>query len=275
MDDGPEREAIIRRMRDVAVEDCPWIFLDHDDDLMLANNWLANVKPHPVANDSSSIWRVDGRERARMQAEWNKPNYWPAIVIVVLLIAGTLPAVAVVRKRRNRRVRVRPEGQADAALSCQTPALCGAHPGGGLADHLPALLRHSLAGADGAPEPVGEEPIPRSRSRRGSCSTATTSRFRSSSQSTCRSFSSSASAIRTRPASRYGASIRAGVGPSSLVASMVFFAALVVSITLALLVAYYQGNISGHLGSVHVRAPDEHHVHPVYHRRAVSFSASC
>lgn len=35
--------------------------------------------------------------------------------------------------------------------------------------------------------------------------------------------------------------IRAGVGPSSLVAAMVFFASLVVSITLAILVAYYRG----------------------------------
>ncbi|MCL5103923.1 MAG: ABC transporter permease [Armatimonadetes bacterium] len=35
--------------------------------------------------------------------------------------------------------------------------------------------------------------------------------------------------------------LRAGVGPSTLVASMVFFGSLIVSITLALLVAYYRG----------------------------------
>lgn len=106
MDDGPKREAIIRHMRAVAVEDCPWIFLDNMDDLTLAYNWVRNIKPHPVANDFLKYWRVDGRERARMQAKWNKPNYWPAIVAVVLIMLSVVPAAGVVRKRRNRRVRV-------------------------------------------------------------------------------------------------------------------------------------------------------------------------
>lgn len=110
MDDGPERMAIIRRMRDIAVEDCPWIFLYHPDDLAIVNKWLLNVKPHPMAVDTLKYLRVDGRERARLQAAWNKPNYWPAVAIAVFLILGTLPAAEVVRRRRNRKVRVQSGG---------------------------------------------------------------------------------------------------------------------------------------------------------------------
>jgi hypothetical protein len=98
-------------MRDISVEDCPWIFLDHTDDLMISHGWVHNVKLHPVAVDTAKYLRVDGPDRARLQAIWNKPNYWPAIAFAVLIVIGTLPAAAVVRKRRNRRVRVRPGGK--------------------------------------------------------------------------------------------------------------------------------------------------------------------
>ncbi|MCL5102659.1 MAG: ABC transporter substrate-binding protein [Armatimonadetes bacterium] len=110
MDDGPARMAIIRHLREVAVEDCPWLYLYHTDTLMLFNSWLSNVKPHAVANDVMKYLRVDGPERARLQAEWNKPNYLPAIALVVFLILGTVPAAGVVRKRRNRKVRTHTGG---------------------------------------------------------------------------------------------------------------------------------------------------------------------
>jgi ABC-type transport system substrate-binding protein len=112
MDDGPERLAIIRKLRDIAVEDCPWIYINHDESLALTQQWVQNVKPHPVAYDSGKYVRVDGAMRARLQAEWNRPNYLPGIVAVALLILGSLPAVSVVRQRTHRRVRrSTPEGR--------------------------------------------------------------------------------------------------------------------------------------------------------------------
>jgi oligopeptide transport system substrate-binding protein len=105
LDDTPERVALIRRMRDIAVEDCPWLFLQHDQDLILAYDWVRNSKPHPVANDSAKYLRVDGPRRSRLQAAWNRPNYWPVLGLAVFLVAGSLPAAAVVRRRARRRVR--------------------------------------------------------------------------------------------------------------------------------------------------------------------------
>ena len=110
MEDGPERLALIRRLRDIAARDCPWVYAWHDVTLSLHYDWLTNVKPHPMANDVAKYLRVDGGRRARLQEAWNRPNYWPAVAAGLLLIAGCLPAGATVRRRRVRRARKDPGG---------------------------------------------------------------------------------------------------------------------------------------------------------------------
>ncbi len=105
MEDTPARLALIKRMRDIAAEDCPLIYLSHDESLVLTQPWLKNVKPHPVANDSGKYVGVDGPLRARLQAQWNRPNYWPAIGLVLFLVIGSIPAANLVRQRTNRSVR--------------------------------------------------------------------------------------------------------------------------------------------------------------------------
>lgn len=105
MDDSPERLAIIHRMRKLSVEDCPWVYLYHGEGLFITYDWLTNVKPHPVANDTTKYFGIRGEERANRQVAWNRPNYLPGIILVVLWVAGAVPAVAVVRNRRRRRVR--------------------------------------------------------------------------------------------------------------------------------------------------------------------------
>ena len=53
---------------------------------------------------------VDGAMRARLQREWNRPNYWPLIGIVLIVCIGSVPAVQVVRARHNRHVRRQAKG---------------------------------------------------------------------------------------------------------------------------------------------------------------------
>ncbi|HZP82562.1 MAG TPA: ABC transporter substrate-binding protein, partial [Chthonomonadaceae bacterium] len=110
MDDGPERLAIIKKMRDISVEDCPWIYINHDESLFLTQPWLQNVKPHPIAMDSGKYQSVDGAMRARLQAEWNRPNYWPAVALAAFLFLGSIPAAGVVRQRTHRSARRGPGG---------------------------------------------------------------------------------------------------------------------------------------------------------------------
>ncbi|MBW3623629.1 MAG: hypothetical protein KY468_09515 [Armatimonadetes bacterium] len=105
MEDGPERLALIRKMRDIAVEDSPWIYRDHDESLGLMYNWLQNVKTHSVANDTSKYLSVDGPYRVEKQLDWNRPNYLPLAGGVAFLVLGSIPAAEVVRRRRRRKLR--------------------------------------------------------------------------------------------------------------------------------------------------------------------------
>ena len=105
MDDGPERAAVIAKMRAIVQEDCPWICTLHSETFALTQPWLKNFKAHPVSLEGMKYWRVDSEMRARLQAKWNRPNYWPILAVVALLVAAIVPAAGVVAARTNRRVR--------------------------------------------------------------------------------------------------------------------------------------------------------------------------
>ncbi|MBC7804916.1 MAG: hypothetical protein H7145_02080, partial [Akkermansiaceae bacterium] len=100
------------KMRDIATEDCAWIPVYHSVSLSLAYDWLRNNKAHPIANDFNQYRSVDVEKRARAQREWNQPNFVPVATILGLLALGTIPAIAVVKQRINRRIRVSEGGDA-------------------------------------------------------------------------------------------------------------------------------------------------------------------
>jgi hypothetical protein len=58
LEDSPERQALLTKMRDIAVEDAPWIYINHDENLSLYYDWLTNVKSHPIANDTAQYRSV-------------------------------------------------------------------------------------------------------------------------------------------------------------------------------------------------------------------------
>jgi ABC-type transport system substrate-binding protein len=105
MDDGPERLAVIRKMRAIAVEDCPWVLSDHSEALSLHYDWVTSVKAHPVALDGAKYHGVDAERRAKLREAWNPPHYLPLIAFAAFLVAGSLPAVFTVRSRRSRHLR--------------------------------------------------------------------------------------------------------------------------------------------------------------------------
>jgi oligopeptide transport system substrate-binding protein len=108
MDDTPQRKAIIEKMRGIVVEDCPWIYLTHNESFALTQPWLTNYKPNPIALDVIKYWNIDGAKRADLQVAWNHPNYWPALGFAIFVVLGSMPAAAVIRRRTNRYVRRTP-----------------------------------------------------------------------------------------------------------------------------------------------------------------------
>ncbi len=65
LQDGSERLAIIRRMRDLVAEDCPWIFVTHRIAEVLAYDWVGNLKPHATIDAPLKYFRLDAEARRK------------------------------------------------------------------------------------------------------------------------------------------------------------------------------------------------------------------
>lgn len=57
--DSPERTALYKKMAQMLVEDCPWIFGAHRLSYTLTQPWLKNFKPHDFMHGAARFMRVD------------------------------------------------------------------------------------------------------------------------------------------------------------------------------------------------------------------------
>ncbi len=101
MDNGPERQAVIDRMVEIARQDAPWIYAFHPKSFGLRHAWVKNAKPNMMAHNTLKYRRVDPRARAAYQAQWNRPVLWPVALTLLGLAALIWPAVVAYRKRQK------------------------------------------------------------------------------------------------------------------------------------------------------------------------------
>lgn len=59
MNDSPERTALYKRMADIVIEDCPWIFEQHPLSYSLHHGWLKNYKPHDFPYGMIKYYRIE------------------------------------------------------------------------------------------------------------------------------------------------------------------------------------------------------------------------
>jgi oligopeptide transport system substrate-binding protein len=105
MPDGPERLEVIKKMRDMSMEECMWIPIYHQVAVSVSYDWQSNVKSHPIANDFFIYRDIDKTKRAENRAAWNRPRYEIAFLPFIVIFLGALPAWNIFQKRINRRVR--------------------------------------------------------------------------------------------------------------------------------------------------------------------------
>lgn len=99
--DGPERLALIARMRALLEEECPWIPLFHPESYALVHGWVRNAKPLGMSFSTLKYRDVDPGLRAERRREWNRPILWPAWALGGAAVGLLLPAVvATVRRMR-------------------------------------------------------------------------------------------------------------------------------------------------------------------------------
>jgi ABC-type transport system substrate-binding protein len=105
MDNGPARMKIIREMNAILTRDAPWLFGFHPKKFVLVHAWLANTKPHQIANNTLKYQRLDPARRDAMRAAWNKPVVWPIVAGFLAVGAISMPAILAWRRRERASAR--------------------------------------------------------------------------------------------------------------------------------------------------------------------------
>jgi oligopeptide transport system substrate-binding protein len=99
MDNGPERQAVIDQMLEIARRDAPWVWGFYSKSYTLHQSWLYNAVPNLMANNTLKYRRVDPVVREAQRRAWNPPILWPLWGLGLVLIVGALPAVWIYRRR--------------------------------------------------------------------------------------------------------------------------------------------------------------------------------
>jgi ABC-type transport system substrate-binding protein len=87
MDDGPEKQKVIDEMVAIVQQDAVWSFGWFPFASGAYQPWVYNGKPSILVRDMAKYYRIDPALRAQKQAEWNKPAWWPPVLIVLALLA--------------------------------------------------------------------------------------------------------------------------------------------------------------------------------------------
>ena len=93
MANGDERQNLIDEMMLIVQEDAPAIWQFYPVSYALCHKWYKNVKPHAMSYNVRKYQRVDAALRVKSQEKWNKPVYWPFVLLAGLLLLSLLPVV--------------------------------------------------------------------------------------------------------------------------------------------------------------------------------------
>ena len=94
------RADLIRRMLAILERERPWIELYHREDFVLSHAWLVNSKPMGISYPAYKYKDVRPEMRARLRAEWNAPVRWPLYLVLIVVVAVTVPAVRTYYRER-------------------------------------------------------------------------------------------------------------------------------------------------------------------------------
>ena len=101
---GPERDALIADMVDLARRDAVWLYAFYPKEIYLNNSWVHNNKRHGISKATLKYTRIDTKMRQEMQKLWNKPVTWPIYGGLLLLAGLALPGILAYRRRQRETV---------------------------------------------------------------------------------------------------------------------------------------------------------------------------
>lgn len=93
MDNGPERAALIQNIINILRQDSPWIWGFHPKTFVLSHTWNRVSKPNSIAQNTLKYSRLDPQQREQKRMQWNKPLFWPIIIVLGLLLLSFIPVL--------------------------------------------------------------------------------------------------------------------------------------------------------------------------------------
>lgn len=108
LDDGPEKQQLIDAMVAIVQRDAPVSFGYFPYSSGAAQAWVHNYHPAVLIRDQGKYLRLDVRERVARLAQWNRPVWWPLLLLLAALaaLAGYAWRVVARRERSDARGRV-------------------------------------------------------------------------------------------------------------------------------------------------------------------------
>jgi ABC-type transport system substrate-binding protein len=105
MDDGPAKQEIIDKMMELLRRDAPLNFGFYPYASAAIQHWVTNSKPAILIRDHGRYLKLDSAQRTTKLAEWNRPVWWPLMLIVAVAIASILVARNSLRRRERMNAR--------------------------------------------------------------------------------------------------------------------------------------------------------------------------
>jgi ABC-type transport system substrate-binding protein len=105
LEDGPEKQALIDKMVDILREDAPWSFGFFPYTSLAKQAWVGNTKPAILIRDTGRYMKLDVDKRVRDLAEWNKPVWWPVLLLAGAGLAMWLLGRSTLRRRERMNAR--------------------------------------------------------------------------------------------------------------------------------------------------------------------------
>jgi ABC-type transport system substrate-binding protein len=106
LDDGPAKQAVIDELGKILREDAPLSFGFFPYSSVAVHGWVHNVKRAILVQDFGRYIRLDTERRVAALAAWNRPVWWPLLLLGAALVA----AVLMVRRTLQRRERLTGRG---------------------------------------------------------------------------------------------------------------------------------------------------------------------
>ncbi|MDQ3621163.1 MAG: ABC transporter substrate-binding protein [Verrucomicrobiota bacterium] len=99
MENTPERMAIIRRMNDLLIEDCPNILNFHKAYYLVIQPWAPRTHENTMLERGFKYYTTDPVLREQKRREWNPIPAWPMSVPLGVLVAGLGYGIFLNRRR--------------------------------------------------------------------------------------------------------------------------------------------------------------------------------